>query len=88
MLGKMLSEIVLNSPTAPEYVKDGIRALGTMQLVSDRLDRLGTFVTTVNSKSGDEEKHTLVEIREYLELVCSGMDTFMEAHNIPDIPAV
>jgi len=88
MLGKMLSEMILASPTAPECVKDGIRALDTMQLVSERLDRLGTFVTTVGRDSSDEEKHALVEIREYLELVCSGMDTFMEAHNIPDIPAV
>lgn len=76
MLSKMMTDMILNSDTAPESIKLSVRVLDKAKDIHDLLEE--GFVLKYVAPGNQANVETLKKILEYLELVEVGMKQFVE----------
>ena len=75
MLAKMMSQMILESDTTPEYMKLGVRVMDKTWDVRDAIFDLAKNYVDVGKRANAE---TLQKVLEYLELVEVGIKQFAE----------
>lgn len=92
LLADMLTEMILRSPSVPEESKIEVRIMDTYRKFDTRLAEVFQgFATPIPSTGGGKEVQQRVyparqAFLEWLQLTAAGLDSFLAATPIPDIP--